>query len=119
VKGNVVDALKGTGICDIAVSSVGDATHGPVSAHFPLMVTPAVQTLKITSSTLKVGKSVVLSTTTGFGEMVTYKSVSKNCSVKGSTVKALSAGSCSVSATAPGTANYSALATNVVVTVKK
>jgi hypothetical protein len=119
VKDNVVDALKGSGTCDIAVSSAGDATHGPATAHFPLMVTPGVQNVKITSATLKLGKSVVLSATTGFGEMVTYKSTSKSCSVKGSTVKAISAGSCSLTATAPGTANYSALATNVVVTVKK
>jgi len=119
VKDNVVDALKGSGICDIAVSSVGDATHGPVTAHFPLMVTPAVQKIKITAATLKVGKSVSLSATTGFGEKVTYKSASKSCSVKGSAVKAISAGTCSVSATAPGTANYSALTTNVVVTVMK
>ena len=119
VKDNVVDALKGAGQCDIAVTSPGDATHGMVTAHFPLNVVPADQTLKIVSATLKVGKSLSLSATTGFGEKVTYKNASKNCSVKGSTVKAISAGTCSLTATAPGTANYSALATNVVVTVKK
>jgi hypothetical protein len=119
VTGSAVDALKGAGQCDIAVTSPGDATHGMVTAHFPLNVVPADQTLKITSATLKVGKSIALSATTGFGEKVTYKSTSKSCSVKGSAVKAISAGTCSVSATAPGTTNYSALTTNVVVTVKK
>jgi hypothetical protein len=119
VTGSAVDALKGAGQCDIAVTSPGDATHGMVTAHFPLNVVPADQTLKIISATLKVGKSIALSATTGFGEKVTYKSTSKSCSVKGSAVKAISAGTCSVSATAPGTTNYSALTTNVVVTVKK
>jgi hypothetical protein len=119
VTGSAVDALKGAGQCDIAVTSPGDATHGMVTAHFPLNVVPADQTLKITSATVKAGKSIALSATTGFGEKVTYKSTSKSCSVKGSAVKAISAGTCSVTATAPGTTNYSALTTNVVVTVKK
>ena len=119
VTGNVVDALKGAGQCDIAVTSPGDLSHGTVTAHFPLIVGPGVQSIKITSLTLKAGKSAALSTVTGFGESVTYKSASKSCSVKGSTVKALAAGSCSITATAPGTGNYSSLKGSVVVTVKK
>ena len=119
VAGNVVDALKGTGACDIAITSAGDATHGPITAHFPLIVSPGVQSIKITSASLKIGKSATLSALTGFGEKVTYKSASKSCSVKGSAVKALAVGTCSVTATAAGTANYAALSTSVVVTVKK
>jgi len=119
VNGLVVDALKGTGVCDIAVISTGDAMHAPKTAHFPLMVSPATQTLATATSSVKVGKTVSLTGSTTFGEMITYVTSSKNCSVKGSTVKGLKAGSCAVSASAPGTANYSALKASVVVTVKK
>jgi len=119
VNGFVVDALKGSGVCDIAVTSPGDATHAAKTAHFPLMVSPATQTLTNSSAAVKVGKSVSLSGSTSFGEMIKYTTSSKNCSVKGSTVKGLKTGSCVVSASAPGTANYSALKASVVVTVKK
>ena len=119
VNGLVVDALKGEGTCDIAVTSPGDATHGAKTAHFPLMVSPATQTLATATSSVKVGKTVSLTGSTGFGEKITYMTSSKNCSVKGSAVKGLKAGSCVVSASAPGTTNYSALKASVVVTVKK
>jgi hypothetical protein len=119
VSGFVVEALKGEGTCDIAVTSPGDATHGAKTAHFPLMVSPATQTLSATTATVKVGKIVALTGSTEFGEKITYMTSSKNCSVKGSAVKGLKAGSCVVSASAPGTANYSALKASVVVSVKK
>jgi hypothetical protein len=93
--------------------------HAPKTAHFPLMVSPAIQTLATATSSVKVGKTVSLNGSTTFGEMITYVTSSKNCSVKGSTVKGLKGGSCAVSASAPGTANYSALKASVVVTVKK
>ena len=119
VTGNVVDALKGTGACDIAVTSPGDAMHAAKTAHFPLMLSPAAQSITTTSVSVKVGKSVALTATTAFGEKITYVASSKNCSVKGATVKGVKAGSCSLAATAAGTANYSALDAKVVVTVKK
>ena len=119
VTGNVVDALKGSGACDIAVTTPGDAMHAAKTAHFPLMLSPAVQSITTTSVSVKVGKSVALTATTAFGEKITYVASSKNCSVKGATVKGVKAGSCSLAATAAGTANYSALDAKVVVTVKK
>jgi hypothetical protein len=119
VTGFVVEALKGEGTCDIAVTSPGDATHAAKTAHFPLMLSPAAQSIATTSVSVKVGKSVALTATTAFGEKITYVASSKNCSVKGVTVKGVKAGSCSLAATAAGTANYSALDAKVVVTVKK
>ncbi len=119
VTGNVVDALKGSGACDIAVTTLGDAMHAAKTAHFPLMLSPAVQSITTASVSVKVGKSVALTATTAFGEKITYVASSKNCSVKGATVKGVKAGSCSLAASAAGTANYSALNAKVVVTVKK
>ena len=119
VTGNVIDALKGSGACDIAVTTPGDAMHAAKTAHFPLMLSPAVQSITTASISVKVGKSVALMATTAFGEKITYVASSKNCSVKGLTVKGVKAGSCSMAATAAGTANYSALDAKVVVTVKK
>jgi hypothetical protein len=119
VNGFVVDALKGAGTCDIAVTSPGDAMHAPKTAHFPLMLTPATQSLTATAAAVKVGKSISLTSTTAFGEKITYKSSSKNCSVIGAAVKGLKAGSCTINATAPGTANYGALKASVLVSVKK
>ena len=119
VNGLVVDALKGTGVCDIAVISTGDAMHAPKTAHFPLMLSPATQSLTTTTAAVKIGKSVALTSTTAFGEKITYKSSSKNCSVSGAAVKGLKDGSCPINATAPGTANYGALKASVLVTVKK
>ncbi len=119
VNGNVVDALKGSGACDIAVTSLGDGTHASKTAHFPLILAPAVQSLSTTSLSVKAGKSLSLSSTTAFGESITYKSSSKNCIVSKSSIKGVKLGTCAVTATAPGTANYGALKGNIVVTVKK
>jgi hypothetical protein len=117
--GFTVKALKGTGTCDIAVSTAGNEKYGPATKHVVLTAEPATQTLNKSSAAVKVGKSVSLSGSTSFGEMIKYTTSSKNCSVKGSTVKGLKTGSCVVSASAPGTANYGALKASVVVTVKK
>jgi len=117
--GNSVNALKGAGVCDIGITAPGDATHGAVTKHFPLNLVPATQSIAATAVSVKVGKSVALTATTAFGEKITYVASSKNCSVKGVTVKGVKAGSCSLAATAAGTANYSALDAKVVVTVKK
>ena len=114
-----MNALKGAGVCDIGITAPGDATHGAVTKHFPLTLVPATQSIASTAVSVKVGKSVALTATTAFGEKITYVASSKNCSVKGLTVKGVKAGSCSLAATAAGTANYSALDAKVVVTVKK
>jgi hypothetical protein len=119
ITGFVVEALKGEGTCDIAVTSPGDAMHASKTAHFPLMVGPATQSLTVASASVKVGKSASLPSTTAFGEKITYVATSKICSVKSNSVKGVKTGTCTLTATAPGTANYSALSAKVVVTVKK
>ena len=119
VTGNTVDALKGTGACDIAVTSPGDATHAPKTAHFPLMVAPATQSISTNSVSVKIGKSATLPATTAFGEKISYKASTKNCSVSGTSVKGVKIGSCALTASAPGTENYSALSAKIAVTVKR
>lgn len=113
VTGNTVTALKGTGACDIAATSAGNATTAPKTSHFPLMVGLGTQTANVgrTGFKVKVGAKWVFAKTTNFGEQITYKALTKNCSVSGYNFKALKVGACKISATAPGSSNYSAFAT--------
>jgi hypothetical protein len=57
---------------------------------------------------VKVGTSWSLPKATNFGEKISYKSLTKNCSITGIKVKALKVGACKINATATGTENYSA-----------
>ena len=110
VTGNTVTALKGTGACDIAATSAGNATTAAKTSHFPLMVGMGTQTANVghTGFKVKVGSKWTFAKTTNFGEQITYKALTKNCSVSGYSFKALKVGACKISATAPASANYSA-----------
>ena len=121
VTGFTVDALKGSGQCDIAVTAPGDATHAAKTSHFPFIVGLGVQTLteRVVKVSIKVPATLTLAT--NFGETVSYKSSTpKNCSVKGATVKGLKVGTCNLVATAMGVnGNYNAITQKVVVAVTK
>ena len=121
VSGFTVDALKGSGQCDIAVIAPGDATHAAKTSHFPFIVGLGVQTLTERVAKVSIKFPVTLTLTTNFGESVTYKSSTpKNCSVKGATVKGLKVGTCNLVATAMGVnGNYNAITQKVVVAVTK
>lgn len=122
VTGNTVTALKGSGQCDIAATSAGSATVGPKTSHFPLIVGLGVQTANVghIGFKVKVGASWTLAKVTNFGETITYKALTKNCSISGATLKAVKVGACKISATAPATANYKAFsATDIFVVSKK
>jgi len=110
VTGNTVTALKGTGACDIAATSAGNSTAAAKTSHFPLMVGPGYQTANVghIGFKVKVGAKWTLAKTTNFGEKITYKSLTKNCSIVGYSLKALKVGTCEISATAPGSSNYNA-----------
>ena len=115
-----VTALKGSGQCDIAVISSATSTTSATETHFPFNVGPGKQELSTTAFTLKIGQSVGLATISNFGEKVSYKiSATKSCTLKGSALKAVKAGSCTLHATAPGSTNYPALHGDLVITVKK
>ncbi len=119
VKGSVVDALKGAGQCDIAVTAPGDLTHAAKTSHFPFFVNPAVQSLKVSAFTAIVDKSKLLPSATTFGEKISYATTTTGCLVTGRVVKSSVVGSCIISAKAAGTSNYAALDTKVTVAVTK
>ncbi len=121
VTGFTVDALKGSGQCDIAVIALGDAMHAAQTSHFPFIVGLGAQnvTERVTKISLKFPMNMAQAT--NFGEAVSYKSSTpKICSVKGATVKGLKVGSCNLIATAMGAkGDYTALNQKVVVTITK
>jgi len=121
VSGMKVDALKGSGTCDVAVTTPGDATHAAKSAHFPLIVGLGSQTVTERITTISLKFPMNLAQATNFGEAVSYKSTTpKICSTKGATVKGLKVGTCNLVATAMGAkGDYTALSQKVVVTITK
>jgi len=121
VDGFKVDALKGSGACDIAVISAGDAMHAPKTSHFPLMVGLGAQSVVERISSISIKHPMNLTQATNFGEAVSYKSTTpKICSTKGATVKGLKVGTCTLTATAMGaTGDYPALNQKVVVAITK
>jgi len=99
----VVTALKGTGACDIGVTSPGNATYGPIEVHFPIYLTTGTDGIlhKAYPTTLKLNKSVSLKSDSLFGEKLQFKTSSKACRVSGSKVIALKKGTCLISITGP------------------
>jgi hypothetical protein len=99
----VVTALKGTGACDIGVTSPGNATYGPIEVHFPIYLTTGNDGIlhKAYPTTLKLNKSVSLKSDSLFGEKLQFKTSSKACRVSGSKVTALKKGTCLISITGP------------------
>lgn len=102
VEGNKVTALKGVGFCDIAISSQGGTTASPVTAHYPLQLAPATQSLS-TIPSLKKARSVTLPKVTNMGEKITYKVVTpKICSISQGKLAAKKTGSCVLEVKAAG-----------------
>ena len=103
----VVTALKGTGACDIGITSPGNATYGPIEVHFPIYLTPGTDGIlhKAYPMTMKIHKSVLLKSESLFGESLKFKTSSKACRVLKNKVIALTKGECSISITGPGVAN--------------
>jgi hypothetical protein len=103
----VVTALKGTGACDIGITSPGNATYEPIEVHFPIYLKPGNDGIlsKAYPTTLKIRKSAILKNDSLFGEKLKFKTTSKTCSVYGSKVIALRKGACVLSITGPSVAN--------------
>jgi len=103
----VVTALKGTGACDIGVTSPGNATYGPIETHFPIYLKPGNDGIlaKAYPTTLKIYKSVLLKNDSLFGEKLKFKTSSKACRVVGNKVSALKKGECLISVTGPSVTN--------------
>ena len=103
--GTRVTALKGSGYCDIALTSAGTSSAAGVTAHFPLKLIPGNQTIiaKAMPTTLKAKRSAVLSKKTTFGASIKY-SASGACVVKGNTLRGVRVGTCTLKASAPAKA---------------
>jgi len=110
-----ITALKGTGFCDIAITSAGNATSAAVTSHFPLELTVGTQSIAKVSATS--GKKVKLAAMTNFGEKVNYVATG-SCSITKNFISAKK-GSCTVVATANGATDmYSAFNQKFVIKVK-
>jgi hypothetical protein len=119
INGNEVTVLKGTGFCDIAVTSAGNAQYSGVTAHFPLQLNAGNQTVSVAASA-KAGTKLNLPVTSNFGEKVTYSvSKSANCSLSGNVLLLKKKGACAVKASAPAlTDTYAALKQTINVKIK-
>lgn len=106
VVGDVITALKGTGYCDIAMTSTGSLEFQGTTAHYPFALQLGIQKITFPRSALGVGKTMSLASITNFGEAITYKITSTaHCSLTGLKVKALKKGACNITATAAASAN--------------
>lgn len=115
LKSMSIIALKGSGYCDIAVTSLGNHEFAGLTAHFPLELTVGVQT--ISKISMNSSARSILPKKTNFGELITYVS-SGSCTLSKNIIKA-SKGTCTLDLTAPGLAGlYQPLTTRVVTVVK-
>ena len=103
----VVTPLKGTGACNISVTSPGNAAYGPSEVQFPIYLTPGNDGIpnKAYPTSLKISKKITLKSESLFGEKLNFKSSSKVCRVTGNKVMALKKGTCSISITGPSVAD--------------
>jgi hypothetical protein len=107
---------------DHTVTSDVNAEDKFIALSFGGAVQPTLQTQSIAQKSvptkLKIKKGFVLPATTSVGEKITY-SVTGSCSLKGRTVRAKSAGTCTVTASAPAKADmYSAFEASYQINVK-
>lgn len=103
--------LIGPGNCNLTASQAGDANYAaatPVQKSFG--VTKGSQTITWTQTLSgAVGGSIALTATGGAsGNAVTYTGTTSICAVSGSTLNLIGAGSCTVTASQAGNANYNA-----------
>lgn len=111
-------ALKGTGQCALAYSTVATATMAAATGNFPFILTPGVQTISLKSLAIAKNKAKALPAESNFGETISYKSNSKNCRVELNLVEVK--GPCTLTASAPAKDGmWSALKSMIKVTIKK
>ena len=114
----VFTALKGTGQCALAYSTVATATTAAASGNFPFILTPGVQKITLKSLSIAKNKAKALPAESNFGQSVSYKSNSKNCRVELNLVEVK--GPCTLTASAPAKEGmWSALKSTIKVTIKK
>ena len=100
ISGNKITILKGSGICDIAVSSPGNAQYTATTVHYFFKINLGLQKLTI-STIVRKGTNITLPTATSFGEKISYEqSSTTNCTLTGNTLSFNKVGACMIKATA-------------------
>ncbi|MGQ3057759.1 MAG: choice-of-anchor D domain-containing protein [Nevskia sp.] len=108
--GSIITGLK-AGPCTVSASQAGDAIYSSASGSQSISIGQGSQSISFGAapSGLKVGDSASLNATASSGLTVSFSSnTSGICTVSGSTVTGVSAGTCTVSATQVGNPDYSA-----------
>ena len=114
----IFTALKGTGQCALAYSTVASATTAAATGNFPFILTPGVQKISLKSLAIAKNKAKALPAESNFGQSISYKSNSKNCRVELNLVEVK--GPCTLTASAPAKEGmWSALKSTIKVTIKK
>ena len=119
INGNEITVLKGSGYCDIAVTSTGNSRFSGLTAHFPIKLSPGDQKVNV-AAIAKLGTKMNLPVVTNFGEPISY-SLSKSliCSLKSHVLTLQKKGTCNIKLTAQGlTDTYLPLNTSVNIRVK-
>lgn len=96
----VLTALKGVGQCALAHRTAGNDKFAASSANYPFILEPGTQKVERATKELKIGKPKAMPAETNFGEVITYKSMSKNCRVELNLIEAQKRGICNIVATA-------------------
>lgn len=104
LNGTQVTALKGTGLCSIAITSAGNATGAGLTTQFPIRLSLGTQKIANLNlpATVAAGKKVVTDSVTNFGAKISYKTTGSCTVSKGSIT--FKKGSCKIMVTAPGSA---------------
>jgi hypothetical protein len=97
----VFTALKGAGQCALAHRTAGNDKVAASSANYPFILEPGTQKVERATKELKKGKPKAMPAETNFGEVITYKSLNKNCRVELNLIEAQKRGICTIVATAP------------------
>ena len=112
VSGSIVTAIA-TGTCTVAADQAGDANYNAATQVTRDITigkgSQTINTITITPTTVNVGGTTTASATATSGLAVTFSSTTPAvCTVSGSTVTAIAAGTCTVAADQAGDANYNA-----------
>lgn len=120
VAGNRVTFTQGSGICDVAITSPGNAQFTAVTEHFLFRINPGVQRITLNTA-VRVGTSFMLPTLTNFGEKISYeKSTTTNCTLIGTTIYFNKVGACLIKATALAKTNtYQSMNQTIVFKIRK
>ena len=118
----VVTALKGSGFCNISVTSAGSATFATYTANYPLKLVPGMQFVGVKKFPLSMTKGLArgLVSETNFGTPISYKATKPNiCAIEGNLLLAKKKGVCVLRATAPARADmWGALTQTIQIQIK-